>query len=140
LHNEDYVKFTLAITTINSAQVSSGCPDTTEIFAAADLVSGFYEANPPGTLPVVTVDEDVFNAISTFPNPATDRLFLNIPGTVQIARVIIFNSGGELLYTQEGPDIESIDLSTLELSTGFYFYQVEALNGELFTGQFMFVE
>jgi hypothetical protein len=44
------------------------------------------------------------------------------------------------LYTQEGPDIESIDLSTLELSTGFYFYQVEALNGELFTGQFMFVE
>jgi hypothetical protein len=65
-----------------------------------------------------------------FPNPVTDKIFINNTSGINISKMKIFNSSGRLLYEyniKEGKNICEVS----KLSVGYYFIQLITQNNTL---------
>jgi aminopeptidase N len=64
------------------------------------------------------------NAISVTPNPTSDKIHIQIPSSVSIESVAIFNSLGQLVATKTGNDF-----SVAELASGVLFLEIQTAEG-----------
>lgn len=67
------------------------------------------------------------NQIIIYPNPATDRLFLNLSETIHINTIKIFTSSGHLVNSLESIPLEGISLQNL--SKGIYYIKISTKQG-----------
>ncbi|MCB0807091.1 MAG: T9SS type A sorting domain-containing protein, partial [Bacteroidales bacterium] len=92
-------------------------------------VLGFYPGHfswfeNPG---LVSVQENQTSEFSVYPNPATDKIFLNSENPV--SKIQIYNQSGELLLTMEKTSM--IDISML--NPAIYILKVTDTRGNIFT-------
>jgi len=71
----------------------------------------------------VDINEFHYENIKTYPNPAKDKLFINL-GNIQsdVYKILLINSIGELVYSSEGRELSSriIEIPTLKFNAGLY--------------------
>ncbi|QSS96020.1 T9SS type A sorting domain-containing protein [Psychroflexus sp. ALD_RP9] len=77
--------------------------------------------NFSSTCNLSTTDFENLNALSVYPNPVQDQLWLKNPNNLNIDRAEVYTISGQLIKTVEAVDT-SIDLALLE--TGVYFVKV----------------
>lgn len=93
-----------------------------EEFTTGYLPNGFYRYDDD----VMSVDDVLISSISLYPNPASDKFYLN---TQEVATVKIYDIGGRLIkqevYSNNGISLENI-------GAGVYLVNVE-LDSKIFT-------
>jgi hypothetical protein len=75
----------------------------------------------------LSVEDNLQELISVYPNPAGDRLFLNIPSSLTIDEVNLYDTLGKRISVSLFNN--QIDVSNL--NSGIYFIKINALNGTL---------
>ncbi|MBQ2187294.1 MAG: T9SS type A sorting domain-containing protein, partial [Bacteroidales bacterium] len=90
---------------------------------------------------ILKVDADGYDAIAEnaeqtvkpyhcYPNPTSDRIFIDISPDVECAQVDIYTLDGRLLHSQSS-NFETVDMSNLE--PGIYIIKVRLADGREFT-------
>ena len=71
---------------------------------------------------------------SVFPNPTTDRLFINTNGSFESASVQLFNTIGQKVYDNNLSfnNNNQIELNNLDLQNGLYILKLKTNSGEVF--------
>jgi hypothetical protein len=67
---------------------------------------------------------DLEKAISLYPNPATDLLHIQLPTSIILEKVTIFNNLGQVVLENN-----AIDFSLSSISTGVYAVQLQTSEG-----------
>jgi len=81
------------------------------------------------TVTVITsVEENLFNLTSVYPNPATD--VVNIESAYQIESVKVFNYNGQVI-ANETVNNTMYKVNTSNFNTGLYFFQIETTEGTI---------
>lgn len=74
--------------------------------------------------------------VSTFPNPATGVVYLNVRQPLREATVTVFDLTGREVLRRQGVSTEVVKLDVNDLSRGTYLVRIEDGNGHLYTGKF----
>ncbi|RFN59922.1 T9SS type A sorting domain-containing protein [Marixanthomonas ophiurae] len=96
---------------------------------AADVGPGFPNNNIILDLvgmEVLGVNEELLSQVSVYPNPATDVINLNVPSSVELQNVSIFDVLGK-----EVKRASASQVSIADLSAGVYILKAETSAGEL---------
>ena len=85
----------------------------------------------------LSISELKKNEFKLYPNPVTDKLFLNATNTAANLNIQIFNIEGKLLSIQDVAlqDQKAIDVS--QLKSGIYFLNIEDQNGNTAVKKFI---
>lgn len=76
----------------------------------------------------ISLGNDTFlleNAIALYPNPVKDELHVQLPSTIQLQKVAVYNSLGQLVLENE-----KTDFSLSSLSSGVYEVAIQTSEGE----------
>ncbi len=76
-------------------------------------------------------DNTYMTNIKIYPNPVTDKLFIDIPDNVKVKKALILNCNGETIEIRQELFSSQIDVSTYP--KGAYFVIIESTNGEIQT-------
>lgn len=98
-------------------------PSVNTIFAVR-LIPGVYG---------VTESKDIMTAVSTYPNPATDKVTveLNLSQKANNVTISLYNIAGQMVSSNvyaAGTGVNTFDINTTNLETGVYFCTVEVNN------------
>jgi N-acetylneuraminic acid mutarotase len=82
-------------------------------------------------------DQMMAPALKVFPNPATSKVYVNIPGGITVKSINIYNVSGEIIRQdiQMLNATDPIDISNIE--PGVYFVTVITNDGTLVNGKFI---
>ena len=114
-----------------AACATSASPATATLVAASDVTSaiGVVMGNFD-----VSVDENATNqVISAYPNPATDRVWLDIAGMTGAGELIIRDAMGRQVAAQRmqlGSD-RQVDLNVSDLTNGAYLFELRDAAGKV---------
>lgn len=88
--------------------------------------------------PVISIDENAANTIKFYPNPASDRLFIE-PATNSNddVQVTLVNTAGQLVLDAVYSGSETIELSTKDFDNGAYVLTIKA--GEVITTESLMI-
>ncbi len=89
---------------------------------------GFIELNPDPDYCAFLVNNEevsVIDDVSIFPNPASDRIQIDITGDIEAEHVEIFNSTGQRIYSAEINN-DTHMLSTENWAQGIYFVYLDS--------------
>jgi hypothetical protein len=86
---------------------------------------GFYTLN--GECDVLSVNENVLAQISLYPNPSSDILNINVPASVEITNVTMF----DLLGKNTGVVLSNGSIDISNLNKGIYLLSIETSQGTL---------
>ena len=91
-------------------------------------VSALYVDNMSFDMPMVSgiVRTDFSGSFSIYPNPATDKLYLDVKGNAKISNVEVLNIEGKCVISQTG-HISSVDIGNL--SPGIYTLRTTTVEG-----------
>lgn len=78
------------------------------------------------TSPMNTEKKDVTDKIKVFPNPANNRLNIELPRTVAFAEVCIYDIYGKKVVETGGSHCSSITVNTSGLPEGIYFIKISS--------------
>lgn len=87
------------------------------------------------TIDAPEIDQNV--VVSLYPNPASDKLYIEFNGLNKVQLVSIYSLEGKMLnqvHASDGGGVEKVDVSAL--SAGIYFYEIES-DHETIRGKFM---
>ena len=83
---------------------------------------------------VTGVEKDRISAISFYPNPVQNRIFINTTTQIQSQKVAVFDSTGKMVM-QAPLDSHEIDVSSLH--AGFYLVSIQSGNGVYIRKRFL---
>ncbi|SDC37260.1 cadherin domain-containing protein [Williamwhitmania taraxaci] len=76
------------------------------------------------------VDEQLFSAISAYPNPCSGTLFIDIPATTSVSDISVTDVNGKLVYREQPSGLEqTIKLDMSSMKQGVYFVVLQG-NGQ----------
>ena len=77
--------------------------------------------------------------ISLYPNPASDFININFgTQTKQTSTLKIFtNTGQQIVSKTIAPNTNHVEINVANLSTGFYFLQIDSGNGNVLVKKFI---
>ena len=67
---------------------------------------------------------DLDSAVSIYPNPSSDEVHIQIPGTLTLEKVIVYNNLGQKVLENS-----TLDFSVNSLSTGVHYVNIKTTNG-----------
>ncbi len=67
---------------------------------------------------------DLDSAVSIYPNPSSDEVHIQIPGTLTLEKVIVYNNLGQKVLENS-----TLDFSINSLSTGVHYVNIKTTNG-----------
>lgn len=94
------------------------------MFVGQDL-GGLYhfEANPSSTASIV--ESDYSSSWIAYPNPASNKLIVEWNPKESVKSIILLNSAGQELFSENSPVGMNCDIQLSDLSKGVYFIQLE---------------
>lgn len=76
------------------------------------------------TSPVNTREIDIIDQVKVFPNPANNSLNIELPETVALADVCLYDLYGREVIKSEGVNCKLLTVNTSELSEGIYLIKI----------------
>lgn len=102
---------------------------------------GSFAVGSDGTIPVEDVNK---GSLKWYPNPASDRLNIIIPANIvdKANNIELINQNGQIVWSGQllGAEEISIDLTNLNLVSGFYVLKVGNENNPPMIGKVMIIE
>jgi len=90
-----------------------------------EVRDGVYMFN--GDCNLLNVDEFLQSAVSVLPNPASDRIMLNLSQELEVLRTDIFDITGKLVLES----MHEVELDISKLQIGLYLLKIETTQGSL---------
>ncbi|WP_271392988.1 T9SS type A sorting domain-containing protein [Aequorivita sinensis] len=75
-------------------------------------------------IPILNIDRFKKEQISIYPNPATDKLFVNIDKNYQEIDVSIFDVSGKILFNRKLKNKSSLTLNLNDLDSSTYIFSL----------------
>jgi hypothetical protein len=114
-------KFAMLSLSYTKIQVIGSPASTTSEYTINALKPTGLSDNAPG----------YFSSLNIFPNPASDVLKIQIPGSLRLEEIKIFDTNGRCVAASDAADI---DIKKLE--SGLYIVRVKLSDGSILTGKF----
>lgn len=89
-------------------------------------------------LKLITDDEN--QTLSVYPNPTTDRLYINLPinENVSVTKVAVYSVFGQLIHTFGNPEKNTyMELNTADLNNGIFFVVAYTSDGKKHNARFV---
>ncbi len=99
-------------------------PPNYDPFSLLVEITDIYGNAIKAALGLVTVIEDKSSAVSIYPNPATNRLFVSVGDDFFGGRITLSDISGRLLVTTDISDDGPIEITTSNLSSGIYIIHI----------------
>jgi hypothetical protein len=78
----------------------------------------------------LSVDEEAFNSVKMFPNPADSVLNFDATGTsIHINSITLYNIVGKMIKTVSGLTNQNLTISTKNIPSGIYLVEISDING-----------
>lgn len=87
---------------------------------------------------LITDDEN--QTLSVYPNPTTDRLYINLPinENVSVTKVAVYSVFGQLIHTFGNPEKNTyMELNTADLNNGIFFVVAYTSDGKKHNARFV---
>lgn len=109
----------------------NGTPTNMHSLTSANGIKPMNNALAIVDFNALSVDDNILEDlnISIYPNPVSDYLSIDNSGDMNIQKIDLFNTNGQLIYSSNS--IESINLSAIE--SGIYFVQLRIDSGRILT-------
>lgn len=95
---------------------------------AAPSIHALEDKTPAVPLPQLEMQDRAPSDVGLYPNPARDRLYLNVPAGLDIRVLKVYDAGGRLLKQLSGID-RTETLYIGDLRSGFYYLSLETPDG-----------
>ena len=132
-------EFTFAV--VVEPQSELPCPDVSSLLEAADLPwpASFLGQDLFCSLVTNTNQENLSEInLTIFPNPATDQLNFQLSENESFLSICLYQMDGKLVRKEEELRSTNVLLKRNDLASGTYFYQVQTLSGNSFSGKILF--
>lgn len=116
--------------------VTMGCFGSIVCYRSPTLAydSGFLDCN---NLTNNTEDEQLYQAIRVFPNPAHDQLHVSPPAAYTRGEFRLFNTAGQVQFSQQLEGLETTSLQIGQLPSGVYWYRLTNVEGNSIQGKLL---
>ena len=129
---EDFYRFSFPVNNIFTYNLVSGPNDTlTLTITNANGDSGVY-GNP-----ALGIEDLKQNAFTLYPNPATEKMYLQLSTGVLAKEVWVYDVQGRLINQEVFNQTNLIEIETASLHAGLYFVQVIDNNGHVSVERFV---
>jgi len=129
---------------LNSNVTNGGVYDLCEYQGAMYAAGNFIEIDSSCCYPGIAMYVDSLvglpnevptlpEAISIFPNPATNMISLITNSYFDVEKLLIYDTTGRLVFEKSMNEASSIDIS--HLTPSLYFYEVQSIKGEIVYGK-----
>lgn len=86
------------------------------------------------------ISDDENQSLSVYPNPTTDKLYINLPYSenISVTKVAVYNVFGQLFHTFSNLDESTyMELNTADLNKGIYFVVAFTSDGKKHNAKFI---